>query len=275
MGTLLLNDHTSWPVWFWFAFCGVIALGLEILSRIVPRSVQTDESGRWKKDEVTKLNRGEEIDIRFGHLDSFDNLDNVYITINKCLTMLFVYHVVVVSCSTPTIKWQSDELTLANSIGALVACYVFYDFFYMNFHRFLHQPWLYAYIHKHHHKQKAPTRGNLDAINVHPFEFLVGEYLHLLTIYVIPCHIYAVIFFILAGGILASLNHSRHNIKLLRGIYSVDAHDVHHHVPDSNYGQYTMLWDHLFQTFVCYEDSLSTKIARSTSTSGLINTKKE
>ena len=60
----------------------------------------------------------------------------------------------------------------------------------------------YGLIHKHHHRQKAPSRGNIDAINVHPFEFAVGEYLHLLTVYLIPCHIYTVAFFVLAGGIL-------------------------------------------------------------------------
>lgn len=74
---------------------------------------------------------------------------------------------------------------------------------------------------QHHHRQKAPSRGNLDAINVHPFEFAVGEYLHLLPIYLVPCHAYAVVFFVLAGGVLASLNHTRLDISLPLGIYSV------------------------------------------------------
>ena len=51
--------------------------------------------------------------------------------------------------------------------------------------------------------------GNLDAMNVHPFEFLFGEYLHLLTIYLIPGHIVVVLLFVLTGAQLASLNHTR------------------------------------------------------------------
>jgi sterol desaturase/sphingolipid hydroxylase (fatty acid hydroxylase superfamily) len=42
------------------------------------------------------------------------------------------------------------------------------------------------FIHKHHHRQKAPSRGTADAINVHPFEFVCGEYNHLLAIYLVP-----------------------------------------------------------------------------------------
>jgi sterol desaturase/sphingolipid hydroxylase (fatty acid hydroxylase superfamily) len=115
---------------------------------------------------------------------------------------------------------------------------------------------LYAYIHKHHHKQKAPSRGNLDAINVHPFEFVVGEYLHLLTIYFIPSHIYTVVFFILAGGVLASLNHTRYDINI-PWVYCVKVHDVHHRLPESNYGQYIMFWDSIFGSYRSYDQNTS------------------
>ncbi len=33
-------------------------------------------------------------------------------------------------------------------------------------------------------------------------------------------------------------------------LYSVRYHDQHHVVPNSNYGQYTMLWDHVTGTFL-------------------------
>jgi sterol desaturase/sphingolipid hydroxylase (fatty acid hydroxylase superfamily) len=98
----------------------------------------------------------------------------------------------------------------------------------------------------------------LDAINVHPFEFVVGEYIHLLTIYVVPCHIYAVVVFILAGGVLASLNHTRYDVSIPY-LYSVKVHDVHHRLPMSNYGQYTMLWDRIFGTYRSYDITLNSK----------------
>jgi len=215
-----------------------IFLGLEVLSHIVHFIFGNAGS---------KL-----IPVKGKHLDNFEFEDHLYIWINKGLTALFVYHLVWVCQKSTTISWHHEEATIANTIGSLVAFYIFYDFFYMNFHRILHFRSLYAHVHKHHHKQKAPSRGNLDAINVHPFEFVVGEYLHLLTIYFIPCHIYAVMFFILAGGFLASLNHTRFDI-VIPGVYSVKVHDVHHRLPESNYGQYTMSWDYLFGSYRSYE----------------------
>ena len=234
---IVLYQIDTWPLWFVATFCGLITLGLEILSHIVH----------------LLFGFAEQIPVRGKHLDEFSSLDKTYININKMLTIIFVYHVLYVTYTTPTVKWQLSELTLMNSVGSLTAFYLFYDFLYMSFHRFLHLRWLYGYIHKHHHRQKAPSRGNLDAINVHPFEFVVGEYLHLLAIYLIPCHIYAVAFFIIAGGIFASLNHTRHDINI-PGLYEVKAHDVHHRIPESNYGQYIMFWDKIFDTYVPYND---------------------
>lgn len=153
--------------------------------------------------------------------------------------------------TTPSIKWNIADITFLNTIGSLFAFYAFYDFFYMWFHRILHMRQFYSFIHKHHHRQKAPSRGNIDAINVHPVEFIVGEYLHLLTVYLIPCHIFAVTFFVLAGGIFASLNHTRFDINIPY-LFSVKVHDVHHRMPESNYGQYTMFWDRFFGSYRDY-----------------------
>lgn len=219
------------------AYVAVILIGLEILSEIVPILFRSFDK----------------IPIRGKHLDKLETLDNAFVYCNKFLTVIFVYHVIQVTYATPTINWNMDEITLANTVGSLIAFYIFYDFFYMWFHRILHIRGLYAYIHKHHHRQKAPSRGNIDAINVHPFEFVVGEYLHLLTIYMIPCHIVAVAIFILLGGILASLNHTRLDVIVPPGIYSVKVHDVHHRIPDTNYAQYTMFWDRLHGTYREYD----------------------
>jgi sterol desaturase/sphingolipid hydroxylase (fatty acid hydroxylase superfamily) len=106
-------------------------------------------------------------------------------------------------------------MTLANTLGSLIAFYVVYDFFYTAFHLVLHHRSIYHLIHKHHHKQHAPSRGNVDAINVHPVEFVSGEYLHLLVIWMIPCHVATAVAFIVLGGIFASLNHTRYDISFI------------------------------------------------------------
>lgn len=232
-----INDITTWTVQFGVVFAGAIWLGLEILSRFLPLVCGTPKA----------------IKVKGKHLDKFESIDLTFIFINKLFTIMFVYHVIQVTWSTPSVKWAASELSVANTIGSFVAFVAFYDYFYMWFHYFLHVRWLYPWIHKHHHRQKAPSRGNLDAINVHPFEYITGEYLHLLTIYLIPCHISAVVVFILLGGILASLNHTRFDIELPLGLYDVKAHDVHHRIPESNYGQYTMYWDKLHGFYRSYE----------------------
>ena len=106
-----------------------------------------------------------------------------------------------------------DEATALNTVVAFPALFVVYDFFYSLWHRFLHLRQFYKYIHKHHHHQHAPTRGNIDAVNVHPIEFIVGEYLHLAAIAIVRCHAITAAIFVVLGGILASLNHTRFDIS--------------------------------------------------------------
>jgi sterol desaturase/sphingolipid hydroxylase (fatty acid hydroxylase superfamily) len=103
-----------------------------------------------------------------------------------------------------------------------------------------------------------PSRANVDAVNVHPIEFFLGEYDHLWSlvlvcnVFGVKVHIVTAIFFLAFGGLLAGLNHTRFDICLsLFGIklYDSKAHDVHHRIPQSNYGQYTMLWDYIFGSY--------------------------
>ncbi|KAL3901556.1 MAG: hypothetical protein SGPRY_012260, partial [Prymnesium sp.] len=101
---------------------------------------------------------------------------------------------------------------------------------------------------------------NYDAINVHPVEFVLGEYNHLLSLFlvsrfIVTCHAIAAFLFLVIGGAMATLNHTRLDLSFLQipftrlPIFAVRAHDTHHAVPNSNYGQYLMLWDHAMGTF--------------------------
>lgn len=64
--------------------------------------------------------------------------------------------------------------------------------------------------------------------------------------------------FIGLGGVLAGLNHTRHDVTFSNKksgwtLYDSKHHDVHHRIPQSNYGQYTVLWDRVFGTFREYD----------------------
>lgn len=53
----------------------------------------------------------------------------------------------------PRIPWGLHELSVMNTLFALPAMFVFYDFFYCLWHRLLHVRGIYGWIHKHHHRQ--------------------------------------------------------------------------------------------------------------------------
>ena len=73
------------------------------------------------------------------------------------------------------VKTAAADATVGNTAVALLAFFAVYDGVYYWFPYALHHRAVYALIHKHHHRQMAPSRGNRDAVNTHPFEFVVGE----------------------------------------------------------------------------------------------------
>jgi len=167
--------------------------------------------------------------------------------------------------------WALEDLSLTNTILPIPVLLVVYDFFYTLLHWFLHIKSVYAFVHKHHHHQKAPSRANIDAVNVHPLEYFLGEFNHVLALHLVVKGIPLLGFkgmdvssagalaFISLGGILAGLNHTRHDVvaripclglsKTGWTIFDSKHHDVHHRIPQSNYGQYTVVWDRIFGTF--------------------------
>jgi len=197
--------------------------------------------------------RTKKIEMRGKHLDKFERIDLAFINFNRFAIILFIYHLLQVCLHCPTIERRMEKISFANTAVSLATFYVVYDFFYTIFHGILHHRLFYKYVHKHHHRQHAPSRGTYDAINVHPFEYLVGEYLHILTVYLVPTHVVTVIFFVVVSGVAASLNHTRFDINI-PGLYSVKNHDVHHRLPTKNYGQYIMLWDKVFGSYDPYKE---------------------
>mmetsp|Transcript_126517 Transcript_126517/g.252835 ORF Transcript_126517/g.252835 Transcript_126517/m.252835 type:complete len:267 (+) Transcript_126517:58-858(+) len=188
------------------------------------------------------------------HLDKLEARDKTFIFINKVLMVTFMYHMCQLLTAMPGTKWKVEEATLSNTLLPLIPMYLIFDFFYASFHKLLHLRSIYGYIHKHHHRQVSPTRGHYDAINVHPFEFFVGEYLHLVCFWAVPCHIFGIGLFMLGAVTAATFNHMRFD-WCIPGVYDSKDHLVHHRVPDANFGQYTMFWDKLFGWHRSYSDT--------------------
>ena len=190
-------------------------------------------------------------------MDDLAPIDRLFIGISKAATGPFVYVYFRYAYFEPNVAWDFSELSFQNTALALISLFTIYDFFYTILHWALHIKSIYGYVHKHHHRQLAPSRGNVDAVNVHPLEYFLGEYNHLLALFlcsrlVVRVHVLTSLLFLAIGGILAGLNHTRFDIRFsVRGINIFDskAHDVHHRIPQSNYGQYTLFWDCIFGTY--------------------------
>jgi sterol desaturase/sphingolipid hydroxylase (fatty acid hydroxylase superfamily) len=231
----------SWPLWVFPLWGSLVALGFQLIDWPLPIGFGYKEK---------------EIAVKGKHLDELEFMDSLYINMNKCATMFFMYHLAQLCWYHEGVEWDLAKITVANTLGSLMALYITYDLFYHPYHRFLHVRLVYKYVHKHHHRQKAPSRGHMDTINAHPFEFIGAEYLNILAVYLVPCHVVTVLAFIVISGLLATLNHTRYDLNLL-GVYSVKAHDVHHRIPQSNYSQYTVIFDKLWGTFRPYEKVMS------------------
>uniref|UniRef100_A0A7S3VAD9 Fatty acid hydroxylase domain-containing protein n=1 Tax=Chaetoceros debilis TaxID=122233 RepID=A0A7S3VAD9_9STRA len=208
------------------------------------------------------------IPVRGKHLDEFSKTDRLYITLNKLATIPFIYIFVKFLYHEPNAKWSLQEISFTNLLLPIVAFFIIYDFFYTLLHWALHIQAIYGYVHKHHHRQKAPSRANTDAVNVNPIEFFLGEYNHLFTIFIyttilgFDLHVLTVPLVLATGAVLAGLNHTRYDSTVVLPfsvfgrritIYDSKWHDVHHRIPQSNYGQYTNLWDRIFGTFREYD----------------------
>jgi sterol desaturase/sphingolipid hydroxylase (fatty acid hydroxylase superfamily) len=200
-----------------------------------------------------------EIPVRGKHLDDLSYTDHAFIGISKLATVPFVYFYARFCFQESNVVWGLGNLSVTNSLLAVIALFTTYDFFYTILHLTLHVQSIYPLIHKHHHKQKAPSRANVDAVNVHPVEYFLGEYNLLWALYLctrlIQVHIITTILFMIVGGILAGINHTRFDVVLAaRGfvLYDSKSHDVHHRIPQCNYGQYSVFWDKvLYGSYRC------------------------
>ena len=188
---------------------------------------------------------------------------------NKVATIQFVFILLRFVLQEPNVILSFQQWNILNGIFSIPCLFIIYDFFYTILHWALHIQAIYGYIHKHHHHQKAPSRANVDAVNVHPIEFFLGEYNHLLAVYLYThvfqqkMHMIALPIFLTLGAFMAGWNHTRYDVQIsLRSftksnhslmkwttLFDSKYHDVHHRIPQCNYGQYIMLWDHIFGTF--------------------------
>ncbi len=104
-----------------------------------------------------------------------------------------------------------------NTLPALWLLLVVDDMLYAPTHRFMHWKPVYAWVHKHHHRNTYPDRGYFDWANEHPLEQIIALSLHWIAI-----HLVAATSGVHAGTIIAHLglkaagacfNHTGHDLQ--------------------------------------------------------------
>ena len=186
---------------------------------------------------------GARLEVRAKRLDDEELgfADYAYVTVNKLTTVGYVVYAATTIRGAGWVEWVAPATPLA-ALGVLATvplCLCCYDAVYVPFHRAMHLPAFYPWVHKHHHRQRVPFRGTFDGINAHPLEFAFGEFLHiwalrlaglLLGLLGLKVPFWGAMAFLLTGGLMASLNHTRFGIRVPY-VYDVRTHDVHHRRP--------------------------------------------
>lgn len=212
---------------------------------------------------------------------------HLYVTFNRMIiTPIYFYHVYKFFTheSTTWVDWDinitSKNLLNINSwwyIGIyfiqFVLLFLIYDFNYYFFHRFLHLRAVYPYVHKHHHSIISAFRGTYDGADTHPFEMVVGIYIHLWALLILKFFFvdiftnigvvsgYAFVAFKIFAGLFNSLNHTRFGVEIPY-FYDSRDHDIHHRMLTTNYATGVMYWDKLFGTYCHYYEPKTVKRQR-------------
>jgi len=195
------------------------------------------------------------IPIQGSHLEKLETIDIAFVNLNKLLTAPFALQFLQYVFTNPRMRTAAEDATVMNVWLPFVLLILIDDLGYYLFHASLHHKWVYKYIHKHHHRSHAPSRGNWDGLNAHPLEYVCSAYMHLWSlmllnsVFGVEVHCYGALGFVAIGAFLGALNHSRIDVRIL-GVYAAVEHDAHHRIPDTNFGQYTKVWDVLFGTYV-------------------------
>lgn len=237
-------NPTILPVHYVFGLLAVKFLAEEVLNFALDRTLGWLQFPQLPGRDKEGAHKG---------LERLEFRDYTYLFLNQFVEMVFVLHLLQKAWTSMPL-WP-EQATVSNTVGAIYATFLIDDFIYYFAHRIMHVPWVYPWIHKHHHRQPLPFRGYLDAANEHPLEQVVGLGCVWVTMWLVEqtmgFHAIAAVGFFAVYASLAMLNHLPYDVKFgLWGLrYNVKAHESHHRLLRCNYAQNTMLWDWAFGTW--------------------------
>jgi sterol desaturase/sphingolipid hydroxylase (fatty acid hydroxylase superfamily) len=138
-------------------------------------------------------------------------------------------------------------------LSALLALLIHETYYYW-MHRWMHLPKVYRKVHKWHHD--SIETSSLTAFSFHPIESILQAIIIPILVFLLPMHIYVVIFLLLLMTISATINHGsvelypKNSESNWLGKWFIGAthHDLHHKKFLTNYGLYFTFWDRWMKT---------------------------
>jgi len=139
-----------------------------------------------------------------------------------------------------------DEYGVPYAIFSGVFFLLFTDCVIYWFHRGLHHPAIYKYIHKAHHTYKFTTPFSSHAF--HPLDGFTQGVPYYIFAYLVPIH--DVLFFVLFACVNMWTVNIHDQVDLgNKVVLSTGHHTIHHEKFNFNYGQYTTTWDRIGGTY--------------------------
>ncbi|HXC05990.1 MAG TPA: sterol desaturase family protein [Bacteroidia bacterium] len=176
------------------------------------------------------------------------------------LTMFIFTCVPTILLTTPSIVKTTLFYTDIHQYGMLyfgsafiIMLFVHDTYFYWA-HRLMHHPRLFNFFHLIHHRSTNPSPWAAYAF--HPAEAMVEVGVYVLFLYIMPIHLYHLIFFFLFMIIYNVYGHLGYELYprnfqrtwIGRYVNTSVAHNQHHKYFKGNYGLYFTIWDHLMGT---------------------------
>lgn len=131
---------------------------------------------------------------------------------------------------------------------------IVHDTYFYWMHRLMHHPGLFKIVHLVHHKSTNPSP--FAAYAFHPLEAIVEAGIFLVFVFIMPVHLYHLLFFFLfmiiyniyghLGWELYPKGFSKHRVG--KWINTSVNHNMHHQYFKGNYGLYFLFWDRLMGT---------------------------
>merc|ERR1712216_49390 len=157
----------------------------------------------------------------YGKTEIISTKDLLFIHMNRFLTACYIGHTIQLMTKWDQIFPSSARYTVTNTAGAFVGMFLVYDLLNYIFHRALHHPVFYPFIHKHRHRHAALRCSG--------------------------CHKNTALAFFSLSGVFIWINHAL-DIVSVPCLVNVTDHDMHRHHYICIFGQYVMAWDTLCDT---------------------------